>query len=454
MRIRTLIAPLCVILLTVAPTAAFADTSFNQLLGQFEQEYQLPSGILTKIALAENSGKATGCSSASSACGMFQFIASTWERATLAMYNNGQPLDPSLRNNPEISAKVAAFELANIKNQIGSLASQANVNLSTALYLGHFLGAGGARTILSAYLQNQGQSSCSLLPKACAANQSIMASRTVSQLINWASQKMQVTGVLDVPGNFQDSQGISYAYSYADISSSNFLPANTVIPPNPYGQQYATVFPATTNSSVAPAGATGTAAPISSPSAPTVTAAQPTVSPSTGTTGAAASACTPQYYCSNNTVYYKSDSCAVSTFQMCQYGCQGTICAPPPFSSNTSLSVNAQQLASPLTSSGSAIGSPVTIATPVFATSSLIGTAFSSLLSASTSTALQYQNPAQASTSGISYATNSESSSFDSVTLTSNNYAESYVAPVSPFFQILNQLKGVLSGLLSYLSSL
>jgi hypothetical protein len=436
------------------PAAAFADTSFATLLSQFEQEYQLPTGILWKVALAENGGKATGCASTSSACGMFQFITSTWLADTKALF--GKPLDPSLRNDPTNSARAAAFELANIKTQIGPLITQANVNLSAGLYLGYFLGSGGARRLFSAYLQNPAQSACALLQSQCSANQSVMSGRSLAQLINWAAQKMQASGVPNIAGNFQDSNGVSYAYSYADLQSSNFLPANTVIPANPYGKD-ATVFPATVNSSVAPAGSTGVAAPVSS-AAPATSVAQPTVSPSTASTATSGSACTPQYYCSNNTVYYQSNSCSTSTFQICQYGCQGTICAPPPLASSTSLSVNAQQVTSPLTTSGSGIGTTGTIGTAVFATSSTIGTAFSSLLTAGTSTIAQPQTGtqigAQTSTSGISYATNSESSSFDSVTLTSNNSGGTYAAPISPISQILNELRSALNGLLAYLGSL
>lgn len=453
-RLRVLGSLVIAFVLIAFPAAAFADTSFGTLLSQLEQEYQLPSGILWKIALAENGGKATGCSSSSSACGMFQFITSTWLADTKALF--GKPLDPSLRNDPTNSARAAAYELATIRTQIGPLASQANVNLSAGLYLGYFLGSGGARRLLSAYLQNPAQSACALLPSQCSANQSVMAGRSLAQLINWAAQKMQASGVPNIPGNFQDSSGVSYAYSYGDIQSSNFLPANTPIPANPYGAD-ATVFPSTTNGTPSP---TSSSLPISSlptTANPTATnpstAAQPTAASTAATSG---SACTPQYYCSNNTVYYQSNSCSTSVFQACMYGCLGTICAQSPAVSSSSASLYTQSssaLGATLQPSGS-IGNPVIVGTAATSTSIV------SLVSSSSSTSTfsdtivaNDQTPTQGSLTAASSSFDG-AATYDTDTLTANSPSQTYASAPSPLFGILDQLKSILSGLLSYLGSL
>ncbi len=79
------------------------------------------------------------------------------------------------------------------------------------------------------YIQNPNQSACSLLPKACRANGSIL-NRSLAEVINYFAQKLQAPGVITVAGNFEDANGISLAYSSADLTSANFLPANTPIP--------------------------------------------------------------------------------------------------------------------------------------------------------------------------------------------------------------------------------
>lgn len=455
MQRRRAIAFLCTVVLLAAPATAFADTSFATLLSQYEQEYQLPSGILWKVALAESGGNPNVCASTSSACGMFQFIVSTWETDTKALY--GQPLSPSLRTNPDISARAAAYELATIKSQIGSLITQANVNLSAGLYLGHFLGSGGARTLLTAYMQNPGQSACALLPPQCASNRSIMASQTVSGLINWAAQKMSVSGVPNIAGNFQCANGTSYAYSYCDVGASNFLPVNTVIPANPYGQ-YATVFPSVGSAPISPAAAS----PIAIPSAPqnplpanyTPAQTQPaTTAASPAPAASGTSACTPQYYCSNNTVYYESDSCATSTFEQCTYGCSGTICAPGPAASSSPPAADSQPVSDVATP---VLGTFGTASVSFFATSTEIGTGTSpaggdlfSIVDVATATPIDATSIASGS---------SGTSAFEGEPLVSTGFSQSqnvYIpAPASPFEQILGQLKTALSGLLNYLQSL
>lgn len=433
-RLRVLIVLLSTSILLAVPVAAFADTgsgstSFAQFLSQLEQQYQLPSGILWKVALAESSGNSNVCASTSSACGMFQFITSTWENDTRVLYN-GQPLDPSLRSNPSLSAKAAAYELDVIRTQIGGLITQANVNLSAGLYLGYFLGSGGAKVLLQAYMQNPGQSACALLPKQCAANRSVMANQTLAGLINWASQKMSVSGVPNVAGNFSCSNGVSYAYSYCDLPANGLLPANTVIPANPYGQ-YATPFPSPTTGTIAPI--TGTAVPVTEP----VT----TIAPGTAS---GTSQCTPQYYCSNNTVYYQSDSCSTSVFEQCQYGCLGTICAPSP-SATSSLNVNTTNTSSngSTTPTSSALGSSV---------SPLLNT---SLLNSSISTIIAGVQPGQSQSQTTAQPTFVQAGEdpLGTVTLTTDNPG-TYTTSNSLLFQLLDSLKSVLNGLLSYLDTL
>src|SRR5262249_29860161 len=127
MRSRVLIASCSALALIALSATVYADTTFAAYLGQLEQTYQLPSGILWKVAMIENGGKTTGCSSAN-ACGMFQWTPNSWLSATKALF--GRPYDLSARNDPSISAKVTAFGLADIRSQVGSLITQAKIDPS------------------------------------------------------------------------------------------------------------------------------------------------------------------------------------------------------------------------------------------------------------------------------------------------------------------------------------
>jgi hypothetical protein len=451
---RVLAMCFCAIALIAFPATTFADTNFAQLLTQLEQQYQLPSGILWKIALAENAGKATGCAPTSSACGMFQFTLSTWEADTRALHN-GQPEDPSLRSDPTESAKAAAFELATIRSQIGGLITQTNVSLPAGLYLGYFLGSGGAKVLLNAYLQNPGQSACALIPPACNANKSVMASRSVADMINWAAQKMSASGVPNVPGDFECANGTSYAYSSCNVSASNFLPANTVTPANPLGQ-YATVFPSATNSSPSPV-LTNAPAQSSLPLSYSTAGSPGVTVSSTATSG---SQCTPQYSCINNAVYYESSSCSTSVFQQCQYGCSGTACAPNPSSASSVLQpLSASNIVSEFTSATASTSNVLgTVFEQLFSTSTSIGTT-TSLTSSSSMFSFVSEGDAISLTTGATTSIDGgEAQGFGQPTFASSTYSYSqnvYVpARVSPFTQILNQLENVLHGLLSYLQTI
>lgn len=126
----------------------------------------------------------------SSAAGLYQFTRGTWletldrhgARHGLGWVQNaieqGRIADPGLRNqvlalrfDPDLSARMAA-ELAN-DNRAALLPVLGREPDSAELYLAHFLGAGGARTFLTALSRDPGQSAAALLPDAAAANRTI-----------------------------------------------------------------------------------------------------------------------------------------------------------------------------------------------------------------------------------------------------------------------------------------
>lgn len=159
----------------IARAARATGVDFSYLLAQAKLESSL-----------DPSAKAP----TSSAAGLYQFTNGTWLQ-TLgrhgaehgldwagAVVNNGRIADPSvraqvmaLRYDPGVSALMA-----------GELAADNRAELATALgrepdaaelYLGHFLGIGGARTFLSALATEPDRSAASLMPQAAAANRTI-----------------------------------------------------------------------------------------------------------------------------------------------------------------------------------------------------------------------------------------------------------------------------------------
>ena len=451
MRSRRLLAVLLCVIALAFPAAAFADTSFTQLLSQLEQIYQLPTGVLGKIAQLESGGNPNAGNPAH-AYGLFQWLPNSWEGASKALF--GQPLDPSLRTSPDLSAKVTAFSLADTKSKVGGLITQAGVDMSVGLYLGHFLGISGAQHFLTDYIQNPGGNACALFPRECAANPSILSGRTLAGVINYFAGKMQTAGVPSVAGNFQDQTGVSYAYSSADLTAGNFLPANTPIGVDPQ-YDYAPVYTSVASTPLTPTNIAGsqlpgappqTALPASYTTAPAAASAL-----SAGATASSSSACTPQYSCSNNMVTYVSDSCATSVVQMCTNGCSGTICAPTSSASSSVPNSNTQ----PTTTTGatSLFGLVGTIENELFATATPIGTTSSLFSNGGMYSIVEDGTATPISSEGDTFVGASGTPEFAEGTLFSSNFSQSeYVSPTSsPLFQILDELKTALTSLLSYL---
>ena len=147
---------------------------------------------LYKQASVESGFNATAQAPTSSARGLYQFTKDTWlkvveqhgEQAGLSREASAlrsgmtTPDDRQkildLRNNPEISARMAAhFALDNAR----ALQAQGiHVKGPTELYLAHFLGSGGAAKFLNGMRDNPNAPAASLLPTAAQANKSIFFS--------------------------------------------------------------------------------------------------------------------------------------------------------------------------------------------------------------------------------------------------------------------------------------
>ena len=163
----------------IANASRSTGMDFDYLLGQA----QLESGL--------NPGARAGTSSAT---GLYQFIDQSWlgivkqhgaenglgwaSNAITRSGNRWVVSDPqmksailNLRNNPEVSATMAA-EFAS-DNQASLESSLGRGATGTDLYMAHFLGLAGAKSFLQTMQSNPGASGAAMFPAAARANRSI-----------------------------------------------------------------------------------------------------------------------------------------------------------------------------------------------------------------------------------------------------------------------------------------
>ena len=151
--------------------------------------------------------------STSSAAGLYQFTRDTWLR-TLDAHGDkhgldwasnaiagGRITDPALagqimalRNDPQASALMAGELAGDNRDELsGVLGREPD---GAELYLGHFLGSGGARKFLTALTQSPETSAAALLPKAASANRPIFfepsgAARSVREVMDLVRSKVE-----------------------------------------------------------------------------------------------------------------------------------------------------------------------------------------------------------------------------------------------------------------------
>ena len=163
----------------IANASRSTGMDFDYLLGQA----QLESGL--------NPAARAGTSSAT---GLYQFIDQSWlgiikqhgsenglgwaSNAITRSGNRWVVNDPqmksailNLRNNPEVSATMAANFAAD--NQASLESSLGRGATGTDLYMAHFLGLGGAKSFLQTMQSNPGASGAAMFPAAARANRSI-----------------------------------------------------------------------------------------------------------------------------------------------------------------------------------------------------------------------------------------------------------------------------------------
>jgi hypothetical protein len=181
----------------IARAAQATGIDFSYLLAQARLESSLDPGAQAAT---------------SSAAGLYQFTRGTWLETldrhgarhgvgwAQGAIEQGRIADPGLRQqvlalrfDPDLSARMAA-ELAN-DNRAALLPVLGREPDPAELYVAHFLGAGGAKTFLSALSTDPGQSAAALLPDAAAANRTIFYAggqpRTVGEVMTLLRGKME-----------------------------------------------------------------------------------------------------------------------------------------------------------------------------------------------------------------------------------------------------------------------
>jgi len=190
----------------------------------------------------------------SSATGLYQFIDSTWLRTMdrhgykYGYASPGGAIGPgggvanagtreqllSLRYDADVSALMAA-ELAR-DNTTGLKSFLGRDPEPAELYLAHFLGLGGAQTLLGAYRTDAGQSAAALLPKAAGSNRAIFydhgRARSVAEVMSLLQTKVanamgQDGGMPFVPGAAPGMGGITQEFAQARYASTAMMPRHT-----------------------------------------------------------------------------------------------------------------------------------------------------------------------------------------------------------------------------------
>ena len=238
----------------IANASRSTGMDFDYLLGQA----QLESGL--------NPGARAGTSSAT---GLYQFIDQSWlgivkqhgaqnglgwaSNAITRSGNRWVVNDPqmksailNLRNNPEVSATMAA-EFAS-DNQASLESTLGRGATGTDLYMAHFLGLGGAKAFLQTMQSNPGASGAAMFPAAARANRSIFYdaggnARSLGDIYQRFAAKLDKgaakVGATSLASDALDGSGASafakaYGTSAFETAKANFasLAAQTGLGPN------------------------------------------------------------------------------------------------------------------------------------------------------------------------------------------------------------------------------
>jgi hypothetical protein len=199
-RFRYTLIAICVVALCAVGVALASVTSdVLQKFTQLEQQYALPSGSLAKIAQVESGGNASARANGSSAAGLFQWLERSWYYASTAAYN-GNTRPSSDRYNPYIAAEVTAYSLAQTKAKLGSQIQAVGLDMTVGIYMGHFLGIGGASKFFANMARDPSRSAALDFPREAAANPGVFRNGSYANIANFFARKLGQQGIASVTG--------------------------------------------------------------------------------------------------------------------------------------------------------------------------------------------------------------------------------------------------------------
>jgi hypothetical protein len=172
-------------------------TASNEVMGALRGAAggsQTHFALLASKAALESGFRPDAQASTSSARGLFQFTEQTWlsmlrqhgakygagaEAATIVSGNGRLTAESpvqrarllALRDDPQLSANMATEYMREVSDGLAPVLGRRPD--AAELYLGHFLGTGGASRMLQAMTANPNQAAANILPQAAAANPSV-----------------------------------------------------------------------------------------------------------------------------------------------------------------------------------------------------------------------------------------------------------------------------------------
>jgi hypothetical protein len=204
-----------------SPVSVTDSQAALQYFGKLEERYRLPPGVLAKIAYNESAGNARALNKSTQAGGLFQWIPQYWYGIASKIYPAGSgALNPESRFDPFIAAEVTAYALAYTRSIIGPIAEKAKSDPYVTLYMGHFLGPGGAGKFFKIMAEEPEANAAAKFPLAAQYNSTVFANRTILGLYNFMAEKMKRPGITSISnysqkpytgpteGRMMDSQGI------------------------------------------------------------------------------------------------------------------------------------------------------------------------------------------------------------------------------------------------------
>lgn len=304
-RVRKSVLVGATILLMSAGVIYAASVLYNEKLlekfAELENQYDIPSGILAKVARIESNGDryAVAKCDKCTASGLFQWTHDSWIGYSARL--RGQPYDLSVRFDPMLSAEVTAFELKGISNRLGSLIARASADRTVGIYMGHFLGEGDGAKFLSALASRPDDTAASTMPKAANANRPRFyeggRALTFREAYNKIAKDLQQPGITGVKGyesrEFRDASVEGRILDEESRGNLNKtydgpIPSSDSERDTPF--EFKNIQPANTGQN-------------------------PNTNPQPG------GQCPSRTFCNGYAIVRQDTSCSTSVVQMCDYGC-------------------------------------------------------------------------------------------------------------------------------------